>query len=313
MNAQPLYNEDFNLGPSYNAHSGGSSRAVGVFKILKMCLRCQWPSCKGKQFDTRESLSDHFSVHYAALLSEATKDGSLSCRWHGCSANKSAKAFQSLAVLRKHLTGHVKKYWCLDPKCALAFARKSDLARHIVHIHSDDRNYNCTVPGCERGYKRKDKLDEHLRKDHDHWACPFDHCTAQVLGANRQSHLMTTHDSQDSASNEQGHDGIYECGFPSCETTTSKFNFTNACQHLRSCHFIEVETTEITKAAKDAGPVPDRDMAFVLSASTFTGVVYHCRICPRITTVYTQLEPNFSLNSTQEALSSMKSNLRPSF
>jgi hypothetical protein len=74
-----------------------------------MCLRCQWPNCKEKKFYTRESLSDHFGFHCTALISEVSKANILSCRWHGCSSQRSGKKFQSFPVLRKHLTGQLNE------------------------------------------------------------------------------------------------------------------------------------------------------------------------------------------------------------
>jgi hypothetical protein len=149
-------------------------------------------------------------------------------RFTAAGCKRKIKTFETAGPLNKHLKDHVKDLWCFKPNCNEAFARISDLDRHIRAKHSKDRRHPCPIETCDRhanGFARKDHLDRHTRKEHPNFRCGFHHCGAQVLECEIEDHITFGH-------------GCYECSLPGCESTTSKFTYKSAQKHLRAHHRI---------------------------------------------------------------------------
>jgi hypothetical protein len=245
-----------------------------------MSLRCDWSSCKGLHFDTKESVADHQADHYARLIDSVKFEAVYRCGWHDCNTRKSAKTFRNFDALKKHLKGHVKTQWCAYANCNLAFARKSDLARHVQTKHSDDRKYRCPISSCDHsitGFTRKDKLDEHTRKDHDNVQCTLDHCGARVLLLEMNDHLNRFHGGNAS----EGTDDIYECAFRGCESTTSRFICSLAERHLKKDHHLWDASGYVLQGARESGPVASRGNAFVMGHTSVFTRAYRarCKTC----------------------------------
>jgi hypothetical protein len=69
-------------------------------------------------------------------------------------------------------TSNEKRFICLFSRCKSAFARESDLRRHINAKHNRTTTFFCPAKGCfkkqeRRSFSRADKLIAHLRTMHD--------------------------------------------------------------------------------------------------------------------------------------------------
>ena len=227
-----------------------------------MTLRCRWPDCKALRFGSKEDLVAHWNRHLRRLIAFAKCEDIYCCTWPGC--NRKIKTFKATNPLYKHLKDHVKDHWCSEPNCSAAFARKSDLDRHIRAKHSKDPSHPCPIETCDRhinGFSRKDHLDQHTRKEHHNFRCGFHHCEAQVLECEMKDHYNSCH-------------GLYECSFPSCESTTSKFTWNSAKLHLRAHHRISY------RSSWDLIPSDSGDGTMVVSLPTRSRVrVSPCSIC----------------------------------
>jgi hypothetical protein len=253
-----------------------------------MSYECKWPSCKGIEFSAYSFLIDHQKIHCKGLIEAAKYDASLRCGWHGCNTQK-PKVFENFAALRKHIKEHVKSYLCVYTDCNISFARKSDLQRHIKSKHTSEPEFRCPIETCDRNtnaFSRKDKLDEHTRKTHENFRCPLDHCGVQVLESAINKHLDKYHGDgkvYEATYGRKQKSGSFECAFPGCESTTSKFNYDHAYQHLRRHHLIQDDYTppNVIRRAQAAGPVASRGDAFVLDPLLTRTRPYLCKICTK--------------------------------
>jgi hypothetical protein len=248
-----------------------------------MSLPCEWPSCRTLRFHTRVGLSDHHDTHYAELLERIQKTPPFDCGWFDC-----GKEFQNLSALKKHLSGHVKSYWCPYSSCEQVFARKSDRERHDRTVHSKNHTLFCPIESCDHhtsGFSRKDKLDKHTREKHDNYLCRFDHCGVRVLSLEKNEHLKRYH----RGDGNLWQSGVYECALPGCETSTSKFNRALAFRHLRTHHSVSRAVQARTfEDAVGAGRQPDRGNAFVLRVGK--GKARRCLDCTKGQSTRTMLQ-----------------------
>lgn len=78
------------------------------------------------------------------------------------------------------------------------------------------------------GYSRKDKLLKHMREKHTLLNYGFNHCFAEVLEAETESHLQQFH-------------GNLECAIGACENThKSCFLAANLFRHLSTSHSLRL-------------------------------------------------------------------------
>jgi len=265
-------------------------------KHPSMTLRCDWPSCKALRFDSTERIVDHSYNHLEAIVASAEHDSTFRCSWHGCASQKrKVTTFKNFSALNRHLKQHIKEHWCINANCNVAFARESDLKRHIRSKHSEDRSYRCPIDTCDRsinGFARKDKLNEHTRKEHANFRCNFDHCEVRVLESEMNDHLIHFHSGKDTAINQ--HEGTFECSFAGCESTKSKFTYSSANNHLRAHHLIYYEsTTKMLSQARLRGPIALREGAFVITDPDRIrfSPCNNCNSCPSHNTTQTTQPP----------------------
>lgn len=156
--------------------------------------------------------------------------GTATCTWPKCT---SKATFKLPRLLADHtLNVHVKPLVCPTPGCShrKPFGKRSDLQRHIRTKHTNGQEHKCPVQDCDAnitGFSRRDKMLKHMREKHTLLKCGFNHCFAEVLETETESHVRQFH-------------GNFECGIGACENThTSCFSEDNLIRHLRTSHSIQ--------------------------------------------------------------------------
>jgi hypothetical protein len=77
--------------------------------------------------------------------------GDWRCRFEGC---KSKKVYERACDLRKHFSGHVRRYFCIEDGCKWAvtgFTSEKDLVRHSA-THRPE--FRCPMVDCDRTFSR---------------------------------------------------------------------------------------------------------------------------------------------------------------
>ncbi|KAJ3090309.1 Strongly-conserved Zn-finger binding protein (TFIIIA) [Quaeritorhiza haematococci] len=116
--------------------------------------------------------------------------GKFTCPHPGCGRNfpKAAKlerherSHTGVRHLKSHLTP--KPYKCTVPYCTSAFAKHSQLRKHMLEDHPSNDSvlipnpYLCDHPGCGKGFKTKQKLKQHLmvHSETPRYQCGHDSC-----------------------------------------------------------------------------------------------------------------------------------------
>lgn len=82
------------------------------------------------------------------------------------SCSKCGKIFHQESTLTRHLRFHSsgKPYICTDPDCQQAFKDRSNLKRHILRHHTNERRYPCLV--CDKRFKTNSDLCMHRKHSH---------------------------------------------------------------------------------------------------------------------------------------------------
>lgn len=150
--------------------------------------------------------------------------GPRKCSWQDCS---SKATFHSPSSLKAHIRNiHVSPLLCIHPGCSYKkpFGKPCDLRRHVATVHNTERGYQCLQSDCQEVFSRRDKMMKHAREKHELFKCIYNHCSATVFAAQRESHTQKSH-------------GRYECAIASCELASrSCFTEENLDRHLRTCH-----------------------------------------------------------------------------
>ena len=98
-------------------------------------------------------------AHYEAASTEP-----YTCLCSECNALEPGnRTFARRSDLKKHQKYHTgqngKIHKCTEPGCGEAFHDKSNLKRHHLCLHTDERPHVCKV--CQGGFKRKETLKNH--------------------------------------------------------------------------------------------------------------------------------------------------------
>lgn len=101
-------------------------------------------------------------------------------------AHNTPAGCSSTALNENHKQDGEEGHRCLEPGCKYgkAFARKTELDRHVASKHRSKRPFRCIVKGCFKGQKspafpRADKLTAHIRATHSSGSvmeCPSPKC-----------------------------------------------------------------------------------------------------------------------------------------
>ncbi|KAH8591684.1 hypothetical protein B0O99DRAFT_268374 [Bisporella sp. PMI_857] len=212
-----------------------------MFAPMGKSMQCDYSeNCKKfRRFASKETFSYHLENHRQEVLD--LWNLSKTCKWPGCKSRRSNTSFKTKGLFKKHLKTHIKVHQCDVEGCdyPTAFGTAFDLRRHQATAHSTFCNFFCTFNDCERntlGFPRLDKLNEHIRDQHETFRCQFDHCRARVVESERESHINIAHQGNLNGPPDSPDSLIYECGFPGCAGTKSRFNYDSMKRHIIKDH-----------------------------------------------------------------------------
>ncbi|EDW43031.1 zinc finger protein 700 isoform X1 [Drosophila sechellia] len=121
----------------YQVHNCSHAKSL---KRKHKCLEC------GKCLQSASSLASHIRLH--------TDERAFTC-------DQCAKAFRTNGALQAHLRRHKQVMQHKCPHCGRGFVESSNLRRHIVARHTEERPHLCNF--CQRSFSRVYMLELHLR------------------------------------------------------------------------------------------------------------------------------------------------------
>uniref|UniRef100_B3P4X9 Protein krueppel n=2 Tax=Drosophila erecta TaxID=7220 RepID=B3P4X9_DROER len=122
---------------SYQGHSCSHSKSP---KGEHKCLEC------GKCLQSASSLASHMRLH--------TEERPFTC-------DQCPKTFRTNGAVEAHQRRHKQMMQHKCPHCGRGFVESSNLRRHIVARHTDERPHLCNF--CQRSFSRVYMLELHLR------------------------------------------------------------------------------------------------------------------------------------------------------
>ncbi|KAI7859550.1 hypothetical protein BDC45DRAFT_496340 [Circinella umbellata] len=143
-------------------------------------------------------------------------------------------------IHREQTASSKRPFLCTYGKCVQAFARRSDLVRHL-RIHTNDRPFKCKEYVCGKRFIQRSALTVHMRthtgeKPH---LCEYPKCAKRFSDSSSLARHRKTHTGRRS----------YRCSENSC---TKRFvRKTTLIQHMKSEHPPENQEKRITRQPFD--------------------------------------------------------------
>ena len=155
----------------------------------------------GKAYASDQSLKAHIKYSHTDIAEPVV------CGFDGCN-----RRFKNDFCLKSHQNMcHILKFECDYPNCDYKIGSKSQLNKHKIENHTNERPFKCQYEGCDKAFKFQRQYENHI-KTHSTTllTCPHEGCDRTYNIENSlQQHIKIDHS-----------DTWYSCEWPGCDYKT---------------------------------------------------------------------------------------------